>query len=64
MNQPNQLAFTQVLSREQVKLVNLHMMVRPTNPNPLVLTYHLKSGRLFDLYLAKPLRQISNFDCR
>ncbi len=43
MNQPNQFAFTQVLSREQVKSVNLRMVAQPTNPNPLTLPYHPKS---------------------
>ncbi len=63
MNQLNRSGSKQGLLKKQVETFGLRKVSRPPNPNPLALLYHPKSGRLFDLLLAKPLRQIFHFDC-
>ncbi len=45
----NQPVSTQGLFMERIKMFSLGKLYQPTNPNPLALQYHLKSGQLFDL---------------
>ncbi len=63
-NQLNQSVHTSGLLRKQLEMFGLRKVSRPLDQNPLALSYHPKTGQLFDLILAKALRQILRLDCR